>query len=147
MLIDKVLSRLEKVKARTGERWLCRCPAHDDRRPSLSVGYEDGKILIHCFAGCAPDDVLAAIGLEFQDLFEKTPDHTGNYKRVERHRGFTASDALRALEIETRIVGIFAGDISAGVTPSKEDVERVKLASLRIEAGAQFVRALNEYRK
>lgn len=49
---------------------MARCPAHPDRRPSLSLGQTDaGVVLLHCFAGCASDDVLRALGLEFADLF------------------------------------------------------------------------------
>ena len=45
-----------------GRSWLCRCPAHDDRSPSLSLrDGEDGRILMRCFAGCDPRDVLAEL--------------------------------------------------------------------------------------
>ena len=45
------------------------CPAHDDRNPSLSVRRApDGRVLVHCFAGCTLDAVLAALGLRLRDL-------------------------------------------------------------------------------
>jgi len=47
---------------------VARCPAHDDRDPSLSVSVKDGRVLVHCFAGCAPDAVLGAVGLTWKDL-------------------------------------------------------------------------------
>jgi hypothetical protein len=37
------------------------CPAHEDRNPSLSITEKNGKVLIHCFAGCGPADVIAAL--------------------------------------------------------------------------------------
>jgi len=41
----------------------CRCPAHDDRRASLSLGLgADGQVLLHCHAGCSLGTVLAAAG-------------------------------------------------------------------------------------
>ena len=47
---------------RVGSAWLARCPAHHDRTPSLSIGRSaTGKALIHCFAGCAQQDVIAAL--------------------------------------------------------------------------------------
>lgn len=47
---------------RTGTSWMARCPAHDDSEPSLSIRHsQTGKILVHCFAGCAQDDVIAAL--------------------------------------------------------------------------------------
>lgn len=49
-----------------GGRWtaqggLCRCPAHADRRPSLSVRPGRTRLLLHCFAGCLPQDILRAL--------------------------------------------------------------------------------------
>jgi putative DNA primase/helicase len=40
---------------------LCRCPAHDDRSPSLSIRVGDYGLLYHCFAGCDVGDVLRAV--------------------------------------------------------------------------------------
>ncbi|UVO53736.1 toprim domain-containing protein [Sphingomonas sp. SUN039] len=42
----------------SGYRALCRCPAHADKTPSLSVRQGDRNILVHCFAGCDSIDVL-----------------------------------------------------------------------------------------
>jgi len=41
--------------------YLCRCPAHADQNPSLSICDSDGKLLVYCFAGCRQADVLAAL--------------------------------------------------------------------------------------
>ena len=51
---------------RLGGRWtaaggLCRCPAHEDRDPSLSVRPGRTRLLLHCFAGCSPAEVLRAL--------------------------------------------------------------------------------------
>jgi hypothetical protein len=43
---------------RSGDSWVGRCPAHEDRTPSLSVCERDGKILLHCFAGCTYEATL-----------------------------------------------------------------------------------------
>jgi len=56
---------------RTGaDRLKAQCPAHDDRQPSLRITRTVGQTLIHCHAGCGADDVLAALGLGFRDLFD-----------------------------------------------------------------------------
>lgn len=44
-----------------GTRGECRCPAHDDSSPSLSVRLGDTAILFHCFAGCTTTEVLKAL--------------------------------------------------------------------------------------
>lgn len=41
---------------------MCRCPAHEDSTPSLSVtGTADGRVLLHCFAGCDGGAVIATL--------------------------------------------------------------------------------------
>lgn len=50
--------------------YLARCPAHTDHEPSLSVSAgRDGRILLHCWAGCRTEAVLEALGLAWPDLF------------------------------------------------------------------------------
>jgi putative DNA primase/helicase len=47
---------------KTGAGWMARCPAHDDREPSLSIAHgADGKLLVHCHAGCEQHRVVAAL--------------------------------------------------------------------------------------
>lgn len=51
---------------RLGGTWssngaMCRCPAHDDRTPSLSVRVGETALLFKCFAGCDAIDVIRAI--------------------------------------------------------------------------------------
>lgn len=59
--VRHVLSRLDAVR-RSGAGWVARCPAHEDREPSLSVGIgREGHVLLHCFAGCAFPDIVAAL--------------------------------------------------------------------------------------
>ncbi len=47
------------------------CPAHEDRRPSLSVNQGDRGAVLHCHAGCRTEEVLAALELEVSDLFDE----------------------------------------------------------------------------
>lgn len=46
---------------KVGQGWTARCPAHDDREPSLSIRDADGKVLVHCHAGCEQRDVIVAL--------------------------------------------------------------------------------------
>ena len=56
---------------KAGSGWSARCPAHDDRTPSLSLrDTGDGKVLVRCHAGCDQDEVIAhlkASGLWMQN--------------------------------------------------------------------------------
>ncbi|MGD0733841.1 MAG: hypothetical protein ABR976_01795 [Terracidiphilus sp.] len=60
---------------RTGAgRWQAKCPAHHDRSPSLSIREgPDGRVLVHCFAGCPPDAILRALGLTWADVNGRNP--------------------------------------------------------------------------
>ena len=47
---------------KAGNNWVARCPAHDDREPSLSIRRADGgKVLVRCHAGCDQQQVIAAL--------------------------------------------------------------------------------------
>ena len=131
--LDKILTRLQKVKKGTGEgQFLACCPAHQDKSPSLSIkDCGDGRLLIHCFGGCATDDVLAAIGLTFFDLF---PERLPDVHRPMR-RAFPAADVLEALTTELRIVSICAADLRARKPLSDGDYDRLLKALDRIEDG------------
>jgi hypothetical protein len=71
--------RQAKVESSGTDRWKVTCPSHADAKPSLSVRQSNGRILLHCFAGCDLDSVLAADGLEKRDLFDD--DDYGQSKR------------------------------------------------------------------
>jgi putative DNA primase/helicase len=68
MSVTDIIQRLDAK--RSGEGWKAKCPAHDDRVPSLSIKEgSDGRVLLHCHAGCSIDDILRALGLTLRDLF------------------------------------------------------------------------------
>ena len=75
-----------------GQTAMAQCPAHNDRTPSLSVTATESRVLVHCHAGCATGDVMAALGLTKADLFnEPRGDTWATYpypggRRVHRKR-------------------------------------------------------------
>lgn len=76
--LDLILGQLEGRVRRSGRSYSARCPAHDDRSPSLSIREApDGRVLIYCFGGCDTPEVLAAIGLGFRDLYPSTARSSG----------------------------------------------------------------------
>lgn len=76
--LDLILHRLQGVKPSNGG-WVARCPAHDDRNPSLSIGTgDDGRVLVHCFAGCPAEAVCSALGITSADLFPKATPRSGS---------------------------------------------------------------------
>jgi hypothetical protein len=76
--MQDILSRLSKVKPSGLNQWSARCPAHEDRKPSLSLALgDDGKVLLHCHAGCNVKDIVAAIGLTEADLYPDAPARVG----------------------------------------------------------------------
>ena len=47
---------------KAGGSWMARCPAHDDRTPSLSIrDAGDGKVLVRCHAGCDQEQLIAIL--------------------------------------------------------------------------------------
>jgi hypothetical protein len=83
--VARVLAKLEDVRP-TGSGWSALCPAHGDTRPSLSVAQaEDGRCLLHCFKGCAVEDVVAHLDMAVGDLFDDAGgESTGRQSTVQR---------------------------------------------------------------
>ena len=76
--IGEVLGRLDEVtesgKRKGMECWTALCPAHGDRNPSLSISYtSDGVILLHCFAGCTFEEIVAALNMQPRYFFPGKP--------------------------------------------------------------------------
>lgn len=69
MTLEEFLSHLEHVKP-IGTGYTACCPAHDDRKASLSISNGDkGQILLHCHAGCSVNKIVDSLGFKISDLF------------------------------------------------------------------------------
>jgi hypothetical protein len=118
--LENVLSRLDKVKSAGPNKWKACCPAHDDQNPSLGIcEASDGKVLLHCWAGCSTADITAAIGLELRDLFPG-----------EKQRRSGPSKA--ALYFEATIISIALSNLRQGKPLSAADRERFEIAKQRM---------------
>lgn len=130
-----LLSRLDGVR-KTGNGWHARCPAHEDRSPSLSVAEGDGgRVLVHCFAGCPVGDVLAAVGLSLTDLFAERIEDRSPMARAQRRDAARAGDlaaAVAVLGAEAAVVEAAAHAIADGALLDTDDLRRLALAAQRI---------------
>lgn len=71
MTTKEILARLRDVKE-TASGWTACCPGHEDRRASLSISEGDeGRILLHCHAGCGLETITSALGITKADLFDR----------------------------------------------------------------------------
>lgn len=135
MSADALLARLDRARRTGDNRWVARCPAHDDKGPSLSVReLDDGRVLLHCFAGCATGDVLDAVGLSFDALFPERA--VGDHAPRER-RPFSATDALRCCASETLVVAVIASDLARGAAMTTALRDRLWLAADRLRTAVE----------
>ena len=116
-----LVSRLDHCRSAGDGKWIARCPAHDDRAPSLSIMEKsDGRVLIHCHAGCGATDVLASVGLDYDALFPPELDH------------YSARRLKAPKEtVDSLVVEIAEHDRAVGKRLSKADVERYRQALKR----------------
>ncbi len=80
---------------KSGEGWYARCPSHDDKNPSLSIGEKDGKVLVHCHAGCSQSAVIDA--LKRRGLWE---DRRDNFERPRKTRTELTPEQKKSLALK-----------------------------------------------
>jgi hypothetical protein len=128
--IDVILERLHGVKQTGPDRWISRCPAHDDSSPSLSIrSTGDGRVLLHCFGGCEVEEILECMSLSFSALFDAPSPH--NQPRVAR--GWSARELLELIAHEAIVAVLLTQD---GLKRSLTEDEHLRLmqASARISS-------------
>lgn len=112
------------------DKWMARCPGHYDQNPSLSVRRIEDRWLLHCFAGCAPEDILAALGLSWSHICPNRPEWA------------TATMQKRKLppvnerDVDLNILKIARNALARGEKLSFEDQAMLNLA---MESGADHV--------
>lgn len=80
-------------KAKDG--WMVCCPAHDDSKPSLSIGVKGEKVVLKCFSTCTNAAIVEALGLSFADLnAQKTPGTAKARRIVKVYDYYDASGML-----------------------------------------------------
>jgi hypothetical protein len=140
MTADELVARLEGVRERGPGKWSARCPAHEDRSPSLSILETDDRIVVHCFAGCEASAICDALGIELRDLFRRGV----RWRRTdevqdEMRRRISAREVLDALAHEVAVVAHIAADLISCKTIDDETWERLALAHRRISGGRAVI--------
>lgn len=139
-IVACLLDRLSGVRPTGTGRWLARCPAHEDRSPSLSIRDVGDRVLVHCFAGCAVDAVLSAVGLTLSDLYSRPLPGTGPAGGHSRtHSRLAAGDALAALDHELTVAVMILSDFVAHRRISETELSRLMQAAARIGAARDLI--------
>jgi hypothetical protein len=99
---------------------------------------DDGKVLLHCWAGCSAADVVAALGMSLADLFPATERQHDYRPEALRSRGplrrpWEYREALDGIAHETMVARLILEAIRHGHPLSDEDAERLALAQERID--------------
>jgi hypothetical protein len=132
MSASALLSRLDGVRQTGPGRWIAKCPAHDDRHPSLSIREgDDGRILLHDFAGCDVGEILGTLGLEFDALF---PERLLGHQVPRQRRPFNPYDVLQCVAHEALLTAIAARQVANGAILPHNEIERLFIAAGRLDA-------------
>jgi hypothetical protein len=121
--LQRVLEGLQRVR-RNGSGWIARCPAHEDRSPSLSIREDNDRILLHCFAGCPVGAVCSALELSLKDLFTKP-------RRTAAFEPFVVRQAKKQIS-----------SLSSNLTPSDRERDVTVVLANRKNPNPAFARAL-----
>lgn len=131
--IDKLLDLLNGVRQSGPGRYMACCPAHGDRSPSLSVReLDDGRILLHCFAGCNAGDVVTSLGLTLSDLM---PERLGEFRPVPAVAD--ARDALAGAAESVAVLAFIVSDIAEGKPIPGSTADLFALHAGRVLAAAR----------
>ena len=131
MNCQALLDRLDAVRQRGDGRWSARCPAHGDKTPSLSIReLDDGRILLHCFAGCDIEAVTAALNIQLCALF---PERLGHAMHgIKRQRLITPVQALEIINADALFIAVTACDLARQAIVPEHIKDKLLLAASRI---------------
>lgn len=95
MRYEEFIERLPHEPTKRNGETMCRCPAHADKKHSLSVKDGERGIVLHCFAGCQTAEILDRMGLKMADLFhEEEKGKTGTFGGAKRAQHPTAGKTV-----------------------------------------------------
>ena len=80
---ERVIDALDAHGSKRGSGGMWPCPAHADKKPSLSVKKGDDRALLYCFAGCELPAIAESLDLPVAAMF----DHYQPRREMERRSG------------------------------------------------------------
>jgi hypothetical protein len=130
--VTLLINRLHHARQIRQDRWIAKCPAHDDRSPSLSISEtSDGTVLIRCWAGCGAEDIVNAVGLRLGDLFPRQFTSIRTHSHKNR---FNAYEVVKTACSESMILCLAYQQVLSGTPVSPEDEKRIDQAIHAITA-------------
>jgi len=122
MKAEIILERLDMVRKTGSNKWIARCPAHQDGTPSLSVTEVSNgeRVLIHCHAGCGALDILESVGLDWSALYPEGENYSPLFKNTREQRA-----------IDDMVVAIAQAKRAKGERLSEQDKQALIQAKLR----------------
>ncbi len=125
--LELILSRLDRHLPSGKNRHVACCPAHEDRDPSLSIAEaQDGRVLIHCFAGCSALSVVEALGLTLGDLY---PPDIPNYQ-INQKPLIRSKEAVQT--VDHWVLEIARSTRAQGKKLTTHEMQREREAFLRV---------------
>lgn len=131
---EVLLARLNGVRATGRGSWAAKCPAHEDRMPSLSIRDAGERVLLCCHAGCTAGDVVAALGMTLSDLFEKPLDHLRRPVASPLRPRINAAELLAQIQHESLVVVVVAERLVGGEPLAPDDYRRLIRAAANINS-------------
>lgn len=131
---EPLLQRVEGVQ-KGGNGWRGKCPACGGQSRKLSIAQVDDRVLVHCFAGCPADAVLAAVGLSWADImpprhWPQTREEREAARRAIREVGIVS--AVEVLALEAAVIEAAGRELARWQHLSAEDDARLSLAVSRV---------------
>ena len=131
--VDRLLHRLDRVKSTGPGKWQALCPAHDDKRPSLSIKEaDDHRVLLKCWSGCGAAEIVSALGLSLADLFPGDRRSLHQHGTAPVRRPFDYRDALTGIAHETLVARLIIEAVNSGEDVDADALDRLALAETRI---------------
>jgi hypothetical protein len=109
---------------RRGDWFDARCPAHKDRRPSLSFKDGDKGLIVKCHAGCSLEQIVGRLGLSVRDLFHNA-GRTSRIAAVYAYRGERGELLYEVVRFEPKSFAMRRPDGAGGWIWNMSGVRRV----------------------